>query len=993
MLRMASLSLASLITAGNKKHQIMSFVSLKNFAALPSRRYELKTEATFGCSGFSNMKPVKHSNVLQVELINLTKRFYPSFRLCNIPPKYSMNIRTNIARVWISLRAYFESKNPVMKTDVLELAFSKEGASKLKKIRSKALMSRFGTSFVEDPEWWNDATIPLYDIEDIGDIFYYKYCFHWEEDCLDYQNAFLPVKIKKKALTKFRKALVRRLELWNYYTDFEPNEKLYSISNSSTLHKGKTFPNYVVKNMTGSFFRMGKREVGKRCVIQVHPEGARDTIINQLPDLLTIQAIDELTGILLYANEEEFLQNKDPNKFQKKYENLFHKYSSFYCRDLQKEGITKPRELLKIMLEELSNRCALYKQFCTPDFYDGEWLSFDGITPVPTKRGHGLGMANSLTTLMQLVIYDIVVSKYCKKLYKPDDIYGLFQNDDCIFFSTEAEKLELFAEIDDEVLTSLGLLRKKNKSFFTQRGAVFCEEYLPTQLNVKESIRRRNCLLPLTAVNIVHAKSLSTFSDKEFFDNYFAEIIQYWGYEFYQEEYLYPSFLGGWLNDSFLGVTFLNDLEDKYKPCHFKCAIACMENRVKKRCKAPTNPINNIVRVPAGTSEDIKLKLHVVPLDQLSSDLYMPSYDPALLDRYELLRKKRRKIFDETPPQSFNFFCEYLMLNTERDFYPPAFAIERYITVDSYKLKNNYYNCSSPINSALRALNKVQNEDYVTSLWPLMKANSDDSMNFCNLRKFLTAEFLENFTFDDSVEIDEVFLPREESYMKDFLESYINPFKLANLGARIRYSIPILKEKYRKPFLKLRETVYGRYLTKNEMIELDGQPFYLINFSVRHNCPFQTIIETCREKPISFREEIVYSEEEWDEQNEDFLIEINGEYFPIYPSRTYCEDFLEGDRLLTMYKEGYSRYMRIYPDLQKLGRLIEGLVMLRIQNSEELRETVILQEERIEEMRPGHEKIIDAWLHAQPVPTHSSDEVDFLGDFDIIEDDEISSDG
>jgi hypothetical protein len=73
------------------------------------------------------------------------------------------------------------------------------------------------------------------------------------------------------------------------------------------------------------------------------------------------------------------------------------KFKFSYCRDLTKEGLTKPRNLLKIMLECIKKR---FEDFpVQPDFFDTYCVLVDGGNVYP-PRGHGLGMANELTTLM-----------------------------------------------------------------------------------------------------------------------------------------------------------------------------------------------------------------------------------------------------------------------------------------------------------------------------------------------------------------------------------------------------------------------------------------------------------------------------------------------------------------------------------------------------------------------------------------------------------------
>jgi hypothetical protein len=60
------------------------------------------------------------------------------------------------------------------------------------------------------------------------------------------------------------------------------------------------------------------------------------------------------------------------------------------------------------------------------------------------------------------------------------------------------------------------------------------------------------------APNIVAAKMMATNLSRQVLLSdildYMGEIIAFWGYEFYPEEWRFPFTLGGWLNPTYLGV-------------------------------------------------------------------------------------------------------------------------------------------------------------------------------------------------------------------------------------------------------------------------------------------------------------------------------------------------------------------------------------------------------------------------------------------------------
>jgi len=946
-------------------------------------------DKTFGCSGLSNPTPIEYNSNLELKLIKLSLDNYPQFRLVNIPTSLPPEVRSNLSRTWISLRAYYESKNPVMGVLATELAFRKEGATRLKQIRSLSLLKYFGTTFLEDPEWL-DPTIPIYNIEEIGDIFYYKYCFHWEEECNDYLECLIPLSYEAKYVKKFRKVLIDELDSWNYYNEFEPEEILHQFSSSSCKTKKGRSPNYIAKQ-TENGFRFGPRRSGDRCVVQVHPEGARDTIINNACDRNTIQAIDKLTSILLYRNKPKILVDKDYDSFQRKLSEFKLNHDFFYCRDIHKEGITKPKYLLKIMLEELSIRCPKFKEFCSPDFYDGPWVSIDGHDLI-TDRGHGLGMANSLTTLMQLIIFEMSKRQFYKELYGTFDIDALILNDDTVFAAKNQGNIDSFADIDDEILAGLGLIRKKTKSFQSSIGFTFCEEYRPLPLNAKESIKRREGLLPLTAVNIAHAKMLTNVVSQL----YLSEIITYWGYEFYPTEYKYPREVGGWISDKYLHVSFLlKSLEEEYSPKHSRAYFANKENKPRKfgKSKFPKRE-NHILYIPNSTSDRVKKLLNICSLEQISKKFFRPKHDKKFVMEWELIRQKRQTLYRSQLCIDFKQFSTILLKEEDTDYYPPEFAIERYVLCDSFKgLQMGLYQWGAPICSALRELYKQPNERLPCSTWPLEKENCRDKLKDTEIRKFMVSEFLENYTFMDH-EIDEYILPKEEKDFEDLLLSYKNPFELASLSNRINLLVPILKPEYRKSYLEKRRSFYGRLLTRDETIKLAGQPFYLVKFIIDNNVEdIDYMLDLLTPDPVEETPppdpEIDYPEDEIPEPEffpEDLENAINRRTsvgdFLLYPSDKYIVDYLLTDKLLTTYNEGLSSHVQLNDRLRGLFRLIESLIRLRVQNSESLQDLIKEKTDELLTYSDQYPNIVEFWT--TPRSQHNSDEeVDFLGDFDI----------
>lgn len=82
------------------------------------------------------------------------------------------------------------------------------------------------------------------------------------------------------------------------------------------------------------------------------------------------------------------------------------------------------------------------------DFYEEYEVMFDNVSYRPL-RGHGQGMANNLTTLMQIVIFKMAEFRMCQLGYE-DHFDALFLNDDsCVW--CPADSIDDFIDVDDEI--------------------------------------------------------------------------------------------------------------------------------------------------------------------------------------------------------------------------------------------------------------------------------------------------------------------------------------------------------------------------------------------------------------------------------------------------------------------------------------------------------------------------------------------------------------
>jgi len=258
-------------------------------------------------------------------------------------------------------------------------------ASTLKRIKRKAFETTWCVEHFEKPEWWND--IPTYRINDIGDIFNYHYLIFWEGDSDDYKWGEVEVSIKPSALRKFKRTIKELLPSRSRFSKVDKLEILTELSPSIAFdsRNRKKVPHYQLKNKR--LFFSEKLSPVKRSVIQVGPENYRDSVILDPADLNTISLIDrQIMEILREMPGHIHLRDKD--RVSKRLRNLYKKCTYFLQRDLRKEGITKPRELLRVILEALNEEYPDIEIFGYTSFYDRFELVLEDGSSIFPKRGH-----------------------------------------------------------------------------------------------------------------------------------------------------------------------------------------------------------------------------------------------------------------------------------------------------------------------------------------------------------------------------------------------------------------------------------------------------------------------------------------------------------------------------------------------------------------------------------------------------------------------------
>lgn len=473
----------------------------------------------------------------------------PFHRFNNVIPQYfPEELQSAVYEFSLACQAYEDTSNktPLSAHEVFLGCFQGPSyAEHLKALRTKSFLTTIsGEYYVSNSKI---DSIKGYHLKDIGDIFNYKYLVNWEEpkstDMQQYSFCDVPWDYSEEDLEEF--AWHIRYELSRI-----PIEKIKRIpqaevllsSSSSTTYNGLPL---CVDKQRNAYQNYMSSSIGdmKHFSLQKGPTENRDIVLLTPQDSNLVKWIDNQT-LEIIQNHEWSVHVKDRYEFSRKF-NKLSKKDFFFCRDIEKEGLTKPHKLLEIILEELYD----YTNF---DCYKNP-LVFSNISVDGKKlvRGHGLGMANSITTLMQIGIHSLNISKLEKELKHPVDVRACFLNDDAAVGFSDREIRERFIEIDFETCENLKVCSKDSKSFKSNFGFVICEEYYHRgneDFNRKDSIWRYVAMKPLNAVNIVHAKDIarSINTPAMYLDLYKIYYLEKWGYEFCPEEGNLPWIFGGW---------------------------------------------------------------------------------------------------------------------------------------------------------------------------------------------------------------------------------------------------------------------------------------------------------------------------------------------------------------------------------------------------------------------------------------------------------------
>lgn len=397
------------------------------------------------------------------------------------------------------------------------------------------------------------------------------------DDALYYFYPKSEISLKDKII--FKDSLRKLLSTYVKKSPMPPSEiEMLSSMKTSTILTTNRNKFHGQERIDHPDFKPQFKLRGKRVIVYVSPANERDSIKWDIRSLDTIALISYLTKQILdflpmsamsKSPDKGFRREKDVKRFRKDW--------AFYVRDVKKCGITTDTTLFDLIREVLVETYPLvgfeYISAYSDILIENCGEEIEGwVKPNASfrpQRGHGLGSANELMTLVQCILFqirsdelDLDWSRY-KSVSWNDDLLETC----CVQYSN------IIKQKDIEVCERFQVLVKKTHTGILYGGHVFCEEYesirefdVSKELRVLLSLREQRY-----SRNIVSAKNaIRSLSDdiREChsweIEKELASLITFWGYEFFPNEHELPAQFGGWIRSSNLGLdTSLIDIFDE----------------------------------------------------------------------------------------------------------------------------------------------------------------------------------------------------------------------------------------------------------------------------------------------------------------------------------------------------------------------------------------------------------------------------------------------
>jgi len=579
------------------------------------------------------------------------------------PPEFlgSPRINGELKRFIVALYSFLDPRNLPKQSlsQLMQLIGNKDAVKYLKDLRFVSLVKLgLGNGRFAQTDPALEQIKPI-QITDIGQIFNYRYWIFWEEpDPQDEIWCHEPIEpIDPDHMKEYREVLFQILP--DSVEQVDPREVLMSVTGSGSVpegYPGMSSKVYIEKGVVGRNAFATDHIHAKLCYIQKCPGDSRRASVLTVPRSNTVKYIEKQCALI--AEEIRYsCYVSDPEEFSKRYDYFTATFTRFLCRDIKKDGLTKPREVLRNTLDVICKKYPHLEFFSKFKNFYNEWTYYLAEEPdniIHPPRGVGLGMSSALTTIVQSTICQMTINRMLREgeLGIEGKIAGLFYHDDSAVGATLQEDLDNYDSEENQVLKDLRFIKNYKKTFEAD-NFVLCERY-SNSLDNKRSYQLNLLNSPFIACNIVQAKDYSQqiikyktqFNVKEWVSAYVA----YWGHEFDPTEAVLPYRLGGWIPAEYKGVdtSFLwFSLEEQRLHTALLLAASShkLERPVKKKFRLDKTPYLSPLEQLLGSSLDCGSNSEYFhykePIGKVHVAMSNFNGETSLFRAYSLLKKKR----------------------------------------------------------------------------------------------------------------------------------------------------------------------------------------------------------------------------------------------------------------------------------------------------------------------------------------------------------------
>jgi len=755
------------------------------------------------------------------------------YRNRQIPDNTPINLARQAFKLLLLMDAYRDSNYKLFDIEVVIFRSIHEGPAFtkfMKDLRIKMFVLLGFGNFLDRKQ---TESVERKEFSDIDCIVPYNYLINWvEPDDDDHLQSQIPVSITPENVEEYKRAVNNVLDGIDGRHDIkivEEKDVLFNSASSIAL----------VDQLSGDRelkwkIRQDKKKLsfsvdplyGEISRIQVGPGNLRYGMILTNEQSNSVRILEkQIWEIVQHLPGSAMI--RDPRTLRRRIRKFFDPFKYFLSRDLQKEGWTKPIELLNATLLVLSQRF--------PSFPCWKYIGiFDHITFFDSKtdkdyiclRGHGIGFANSLTTIYSLAIFFMALKD--SEFTLVQDATALAWNDDFVARFDSSEGCEDYFEQEEIVMKKLSILRKDKACFYGQGFFHFLENYVSSnKTNIKFVHQRYLILQVLANANIIAAKiyfrSILSIVEDKIVQEYLDEIISFYGYELVNDELQYPSTFCGWfgsvVNDVDISLTRVkvDRLHMRLNRSYQIDPLSCLKLGKDKR--AYTSPIEFLYPSLSSFADEFMREKFFFGKTLGFMEKKMTKYvktNEEIRRAFSDCLTKRRELFKKDELRmELDFYRDYIN-SSPIDVIPPV-ELSELITIEGeekYIDDSFLYESDDPIFEYLQSCSGNEK----CSKYPLMYALTQKTSSEKETLKYIIAneDLWGDWTgvLKDGDPIVNPDYYRAVDRSKDLRDYYLKPNNVAKmLFSPGNFSIPVFKYGIRNALIEEKKKIFGRFLS------------------------------------------------------------------------------------------------------------------------------------------------------------------------------------